>query len=151
MVISLLCGVRYVFFFTVNIFFPFFAGHPGALHSFPTRRSSDLQILIFLAGLQSIPREIYEAVSVEGATPWERFWLITFPMLSPLILTNVIYTIVDSLTAMNNQLVVLIRDTMLRGAGYGASMAMAMIYFVAIAIILLIVYRLISRRIFYYV
>lgn len=110
-----------------------------------------MQILIFLAGLQSIPREIYEAVSVEGATPWERFWLVTFPMLSPLLLTNIIYTIVDSLTAMNNQLVIMIRDTMLRGAGYGAAMAMAMIYFVTIAIILLVVYRLISRKIFYYV
>lgn len=114
-------------------------------------RSSGVQILIFLAGLQSIPREIYEAASVEGATPWERFWLITFPMLSPLILTNVVYTVVDSLTAMNNELVILIRETMLRGAGYGASMAMAMIYFAAVAVILIVVFRLISRRIFYYV
>lgn len=124
----------------------------GAAESLPiVIRSSGVQILIFLAGLQSIPREIYEAVSVEGATPWERFWLVTFPMLSPLLLTNIIYTIVDSLTAMNNQLVIMIRDTMLRGAGYGAAMAMAMIYFVTIAIILLVVYRLISRKIFYYV
>ncbi|HLS90231.1 MAG TPA: sugar ABC transporter permease [Limnochordia bacterium] len=124
----------------------------GAAESLPiVIRSSGVQILIFLAGLQSIPREIYEAVSVEGATPWERFWLVTFPMLTPLLLTNVVYTIVDSLTAMNNELVIMIRDTMLRGAGYGAAMAMAMIYFVTIAIILLVVYRLISRRIFYYV
>lgn len=114
-------------------------------------RSSGVQILIFLAGLQAIPREIYEAANVEGATPWERFWLITFPMLSPLILTNVVYTIIDSLTAMNNELVILIRDTMLRGAGYGAAMAMAMIYFAAIALILFVVFRLISRRVFYYV
>lgn len=114
-------------------------------------RSSGVQILIFLAGLQAIPREIYEAASVEGATPWERFWLVTFPMLGPLILTNIVYTIVDSLTAMDNQLVVLIRDTMLRGAGYGVSMAMAMIYFAAVAIILAIVYALLSRRVFYHV
>src|SRR5690606_35355049 len=58
-------------------------------------RSSGVQILIFLAGLQSIPPEIYEAADVEGATPWEKFWLITFPMVSPLILTNLVYTIID--------------------------------------------------------
>lgn len=114
-------------------------------------RSSGVQILIFLAGLQAIPREIYEAADVEGATPWERFWLITFPMLTPLILTNIVYTVVDSFTAMNNELVVLIRDTMLRGAGYGVAMAMAMMYFIAIAIILIVVFRTLSRRIFYYV
>lgn len=114
-------------------------------------RSSGVQILIFLAGLQAIPREIYEAADVEGATPWERFWLVTFPMLSPLILTNVVYTIVDSFTAMDNELVILIRETMLRGAGYGVSMAMAMIYFAAVSLILAVVYALISRRIFYYV
>lgn len=114
-------------------------------------RSSGVQILIFLAGLQAIPREIYEAANVEGATPWERFWLITFPMLTPLILTNIVYTIIDSFTAMNNELVIMIRDTMLSGAGYGVSMAMAMLYFLAIALILVIVFRLLSRRVFYYV
>lgn len=114
-------------------------------------RASGVQILIFLAGLQSIPREVYEAASVEGATPWERFWLITFPMLSPLILTNVVYTIIDSFTAMNNQLVIMIRTTMLTGAGYGVAMAMAIIYFSAVALILLAVYGMMSRRIFYHV
>lgn len=57
---------------------------------------------------------------------------------------NVIYTIIDSFTAMNNDLVVLIRETMLRGAGYGVSMAMAMIYFVAIGLILLAVFGLLA-------
>lgn len=114
-------------------------------------RASGVQILIFLAGLQAIPREVYEAASVEGATPWERFWLITFPMLSPIILTNIVYTIIDSFTAMNNQLVILIRETMLTGAGYGVAMAMAMIYFAAVALILALVYGILSRRIFYYV
>lgn len=114
-------------------------------------RASGVQILIFLAGLQAIPREVYEAASVEGATPWERFWLITFPMLGPITLTNIVYTIIDSFTAMNNQLVILIRTTMLTGAGYGVAMAMAMIYFGAIALILALVYALLSRRIFYYV
>ncbi|NMB20463.1 MAG: sugar ABC transporter permease [Firmicutes bacterium] len=124
----------------------------GAAESLPmVIRSSGVQILIFLAGLQSIPRDVYEAASVEGATAWERFWLITFPMLTPLILTNIIYTIIDSFTVMNNELVLLIRETMLRGAGYGVSMAMAMIYFVAIAIVLAIVFAVLSKRVYYHV
>ncbi len=123
-----------------------------AIQSLPTViRASGVQILIFLAGLQSIPREVYEAANVEGATGWEQFWLITFPMLSPLILTNVIYTIVDSFTAMNNELILLIRETMLRGAGYGVSMAMAMLYFAVIGIILFLAFAILSRRIFYHV
>ena len=76
----------------------------GAAESLPiVIRSSGVQISSSSRDCRSIPREIYEAVSVEGATPWERFWLVTFPMLSPLLLTNIIYTIVDSLTAMNNR------------------------------------------------
>lgn len=114
-------------------------------------RASGVQILIFLAGLQSIPKQVYEAANVEGATGWESFWLITFPMMTPLIMTNIIYTIVDSFTAMNNELILLIRETMLRGAGYGVSMAMAMIYFGVIGIILLLVFAILSRRVFYQV
>lgn len=123
-----------------------------AAESLPTViRASGVQILIFLAGLQSIPRDVYEAASVEGATAWERFWLITFPMLTPLILTNVVYTVIDSFTVMNNELVLLIRTTMLEGAGYGVGMAMAMIYFTAIAIVLALVFAILSKRVFYHV
>ena len=114
-------------------------------------RASGVQILIFLAGLQSVPHSIYEAAAVEGATPWERFWLITFPVLSPLILTNTVYTVIDFFVRMDNELVLLIRDTMLKGAGYGASMAMAMIYFSVIAVVLVVVYAILSKRVFYQV
>ncbi|HEX7056903.1 MAG TPA: sugar ABC transporter permease, partial [Bacilli bacterium] len=61
-------------------------------------RSSGVQILIFLAALQSVPATMYEVAKMEGATAYEIFWKITFPMVSPLILTNVIYTIIDSFT-----------------------------------------------------
>lgn len=123
-----------------------------AIRSLPmVIRASGVQILIFLAGLQGISREVYEAANVEGATGWEQFWLITFPMLTPLIVTNLVYTIIDSFTTMNNELVLLIRETMQRGAGYGASMAMAMLYFSVIAVILIIVYGISSKWAFYHV
>ena len=112
-------------------------------------RASGVQILIFLAGLQGIPREVYEAADVEGANGWEQFWMITFPMLTPLILTNIVYTIIDSFTSMDNELVRLIRETMLRGAGYGVSMAMSMLYFAVIGVVLVVVFGLLSKRVFY--
>ena len=63
---------------------------------------SGVQMLIFLAGLQSISPAIYEAARIDGASAWETFWKITFPMISPMILVNGIYTIIDSFTRTNN-------------------------------------------------
>lgn len=57
---------------------------------------SGIQILLFLAGIQSVPKHLYEAAKIEGATQYEIFWKITFPMVSPLILTAGVYTVVDS-------------------------------------------------------
>ena len=63
---------------------------------------SGVQMLIFLAGLQSISPAIYESCSIDGATGWETFWKITFPMISPMILVNAVYTIIDSFTTNSN-------------------------------------------------
>ncbi|NLM96492.1 MAG: sugar ABC transporter permease [Halanaerobiaceae bacterium] len=112
-------------------------------------RSSGIQILVFLAGLQSIPVSVYEAAEVEGASGWESFWLITLPMISPLILTNIVYTVVDKLTRADNELVLLIKDTAFTGRGYGVSTAMATMYFAAIAVILGIIFKVFSRYVFY--
>lgn len=112
--------------------------------------ASGVQILIFLAGLQSISPSLYEASSMEGATAWENFWKITFPMISPLILVNSIYTIVDSFTNETNEMMNEIRTTIFGDVQYGYGSAMAWIYFVCIAVILLVVGGLISRKIFYY-
>lgn len=59
---------------------------------------SGIQILIFLSAIQSVPRHLYEAAKMEGATQYEMFWKITFPMVSPMLLTSAVYTIIDSYT-----------------------------------------------------
>lgn len=110
--------------------------------------SSGVQILIFLAGLQSISGSLYEAAKIEGATPYESFWKITFPMISPLILTNVIYSIVDNLTT--SQTSRQIHETAFRAFDFGLSSAMAWIYFVMISLVLWIVTLLMNRKVFYY-
>ena len=112
-------------------------------------RSSGIQIFIFLAGLQSIPGSLYEAADIEGATSWENFWLITVPLMSPIIVVNIVYTIVASFTAADNQLLSLIRQTSFGGGGYGIGVAMAWVYFLVIGIFLLIVLKIISRWVFY--
>lgn len=108
---------------------------------------SGVQILIFLAAIQTISPQLYEASKIEGATGYEAFWKITFPMVSPIILVNMIYTIIDSFS--RNDLTELIRNTGFVNFNFGLSSAMAWIYFVAIAIILLISTYLVSRKVFY--
>ncbi|WP_372662743.1 carbohydrate ABC transporter permease [Cohnella sp.] len=109
---------------------------------------SGVQILIFLAGIQTISPQLYEASKMEGATGYEAFWKITFPMVSPLILVNVIYTIIDSFS--RNAMTDLIRETGFTAFNFGLSSAMAWIYFLAVSLILLISSYLISRKVFYY-
>lgn len=56
-------------------------------------------MIIFLAGLKQIPVELYEAAAVDGAGPWRRFWMITLPMLTPVIFFNLILQIINSFQA----------------------------------------------------
>lgn len=53
-------------------------------------------MVIFLAGLQAIPQQLYEAAHVDGASWWARFWAVTVPMLSPVILFNLILGVIGS-------------------------------------------------------
>ncbi|HAY96861.1 MAG TPA: sugar ABC transporter permease [Ruminococcaceae bacterium] len=111
---------------------------------------SGIQILIILTGMQSISPSLYEAAKVEGGTAWENFWKITFPMVSPLILTSFIYTIVDSFTSSTNGLMDLIRSTAFTNQQVALSSAMSILYFTAIAIIVGAVAWIVSKFVFYY-
>lgn len=122
----------------------------GAVENIPEiLRKSGIPILVFLTGLQSVPSHLYEAAAMEGATGWERFWMVTFPLMTPMIVTNVVYCVVDSFTAVDNELVSFIHKTAFGGMGYGVSVAMSWMYFVWVAIILGFVMLLLGRRIYY--
>lgn len=106
-----------------------------------------VQILIFLAGLQSIPSHLYEAAKVEGATPYESFWKITIPMVSPHIITVGVFTIVDSfLRSPVTRLIIQTKDNQ----QYGVSSAMAWIYFAAVSLFLGIFVYIANKGAFYY-
>lgn len=112
---------------------------------------SGVQILLFLAGLQSVPGSLYEAASVEGATGWETFWKITFPMITPQLVIVTTYTIVDTFTDYGNQVMQDIYTTAFDRMEYGISSAMAWVYFAAVLAILGIVNWLLSKITFYMV
>ena len=111
---------------------------------------SGVQMLIFLAGLQSISPAIYESVQIDGATAWETFWKITFPMISPMILVNAIYTVIDSFTT-DSEIMQYIRSaaTKLDEQPQAVSMAMSWIYFLVVIAILGLVAAIFSTYVFY--
>jgi len=112
--------------------------------------ASGIQIIIFLSALQTIPPSMFEAAKIEGSTSWECFWKITFPMVSPLILVNVVYSVVDYFIRTDNRVMEKIRVTMMQRMEYGFSTAMAWIYFLAVILIIGIAMSLISRKVYYY-
>ncbi len=110
---------------------------------------SGVQMLIFLAGLQSISPAIYESCKMEGASAWETFWKITFPMISPMILVNAIYTVIDSFTSQSNQVMKFIDGIYSQSKGMVRATAMSWVYFLVVIVILAIVAGLISAYVFY--
>ena len=113
---------------------------------------SGVQMLIFLSGLQSISPAIYESVQIDGASAWETFWKITFPMISPMILVNAVYTIIDSFTSANNKVMAYINAY--KGAAKElntevVASAMAWVYFLIVLAIVGIVAAIFSAFVFY--
>ena len=107
-----------------------------------------IQIIIFLAALQGIPASAKEAAGIEGATSWEFFWKITLPYVSPMILVNFVYTIIDNFTDPSNQ----VMKRLLEVQGdwkYGRSAAMAWSYFGIVLIIVLIVFAVMNKVVYY--
>ena len=112
---------------------------------------SGVQILIFLAGLQSVSPAIYESCQIDGATAWETFWKITFPMVSPMILVNAVYTIIDSFTTDSNTVMGVITKTYVDAVD-GAkhiSAAMGWMYFLVVLLIVGLVAAVFSAYVFY--
>ena len=110
---------------------------------------SGVQMLIFLAGLQSISPAIYESCKMEGASAWETFWKITFPMISPMILVNTIYTVIDSFTSQANSVMKFIDNVYNQSKGMVRATAMSWVYFLIVIVILAAVAGLLSAYVFY--
>ena len=111
---------------------------------------SGVQIIVYLVMLQKMNKEVYEASEIDGASPWEQFWKVTLQFLKPIILINMIYTLVMLAGFSNNQIIILIKDYMFQtgeiGTGFGFSAALVWIYFIVIALIVVLLFALFSAR-----
>ncbi|NIK79593.1 ABC-type sugar transport system permease subunit [Paenibacillus castaneae] len=106
---------------------------------------SGVQILIFIAGLQTISPALYEAARCDGATKWESFWKITFPMIMPMVFVNTLFSIVNSFTKTDNKIMDYINNTAFRANDYAYGSALGWIYFIVISIVLAIVFFIFRR------
>ena len=110
--------------------------------------ASGVQIIIFIAALQSVPGSMYEVAKIEGATTYETFWKVTFPMVMPHIITNIVYTVVDSFT--QSDVVELAYKTAFTESNYGLSSVFSLCSTAITCLILVIVCGFIQKRTFYY-
>jgi sn-glycerol 3-phosphate transport system permease protein len=120
--------------------------------------------LFFLAGLQSIPKSVIEAATIDGARPWRRFWTIIFPLLSPttffLLVVNVVYVffdtfgIIDTMTGggpskATETLVYKVYSDGKGGSDLGGSAAQSVILLVMVIALTAIQFRYIERKVTY--
>ncbi len=110
---------------------------------------SGVQTFIFLSGLKAVPSSLYESAYVEGCSAWDSFWKITLPMVSPMIIVNTIYTIVDSFAAEDNTLLNYIYEIGFNNSKFGLSASMAWIFFAILGIIVAVVLWAVNKRIVY--
>ena len=109
---------------------------------------SGVQILLFIASIKAIPSQMYEVCWVEGGTPWQTFWKVTFPLVTPYILLNTIYSIVDSFTYYSNPVMQRIIEYFNElYTSSGTTLAVA--YCLLVLIVTGIVFWVISKRVFY--
>ena len=122
-------------------------------------------MLVFLAGLRQIPRELYEAAAIDGATGTQRFWSVTLPLLTPVLFFNVILQVIGGFKVFTQAFIVTngtgapLDTTLLYSLylynrafvnfqmGYASAMAWAML--IVIAVLTLINFKLSSYWVFY--
>lgn len=109
---------------------------------------SGVQIVIFIAALQSIAGSLYEVAKIEGATGYETFWKVTFPMVMPHIITCLVYTVVDSFA--NSEVVTLSYNEIFSNNHYDYGSAMSLVSTIVVCAVLFIVVAIIQKRTFYY-
>jgi len=110
-----------------------------------TMWASSVEILIFLAALQSVPAILYEVVELDGASAWETFWHVTLPYISPFVILNCIYALVDSFVDSQNPVMKILNALTQEGTKYGMASALSWIYML-MTLVVILVFVLLTRR-----
>jgi raffinose/stachyose/melibiose transport system permease protein len=123
-------------------------------------------MMIFLAGLQTIPTELYEAARIDGASPWQVFSNVTWPLLTPSVNTNLLLNIIGSLQAWQLFLILLgyrngtqVLGYLIYATGFGQTSgsvtssfrqgyaaAASMVLFVLVLVIGMVTQKILQRR-----
>lgn len=120
-------------------------------------------MVIFLAGLQGIPQELYEAAQVDGATLGQRLWRITVPLMTPVIFFNLVMNLVGAFQAFNNAFIMTqggpnnatrlymlhLYDNAFSYFRMGYASALAVLLFIVVFGVTLFVYRTSNRWVYY--
>nr|WP_269937537.1 sugar ABC transporter permease [Arthrobacter sp. HY1533] len=123
-------------------------------------QSIAFSVIIYLAGLQTVPGELYEAASLDGASPWRQFWSITFPLISGFFTINMVLALkgllqaFDQIVALTNggpgtsteSVAMVIYRGGFQGGEYGYQMANSVVYLVVIVVLSLLQLRVLSRK-----
>lgn len=112
---------------------------------FNTIWTCGIPVVLFIAGLQTIPAQLYEASKVEGATSWEEFWYITLPMISQTILLVIVFTLIELLTQSNSPLINQAYTLMTDNMDYYTSAAMLWVFFAIVGGIIGLVILIYSK------
>jgi raffinose/stachyose/melibiose transport system permease protein len=127
---------------------------------FAVWQSCAFAIILFVSGLQTIPEEVYEAASLDGATGWRQFWRITFPLIGPFFTINMVLSVknflqvFDHVVALTNggpgtateSVTMLIYKGGFRGGEYAYQTANAVVFVVIITLISVFQLRTLGRR-----
>ena len=105
---------------------------------------SGVQIIIFLAGLQAIPRSFYEAARVDAATEWECFWFISLPMMAPTLLLGAVYTIVAGFLDTSNEMLGYIHELGFQWSQFEYASAVSWLYFLFVIRVLAALFLLLN-------
>ena len=106
---------------------------------------SGIQIILFIAGLQSIPDLLYEVSEVEGATKWEEFWFITLPSLGRTMFLVIVFTIVENITKSSNK-VIEQGYKFFNSLSFGRGSAALWLYFLVVGIIVALILFIYNKK-----
>ena len=106
---------------------------------------SGIQIILFIAGLQSIPDLLYEVSEVEGAAKWEEFWFITLPSLGRTMFLVIVFTIVENITKSSNK-VIEQGYKFFNSLSFGRGSAALWLYFLVVGIIVALILFIYNKK-----
>ncbi|ULT59707.1 sugar ABC transporter permease [Neobacillus drentensis] len=117
-------------------------------------------VILYLSGLQTVPSELYEASSLDGANKWQEFWKITFPMIAPFFTINMVLSmknflmVFDQVVALTNggpgrsteSISLLIFKSGFAGGEFAYQSANSVIYFIVIVVISVFQIKVLQKR-----